>query len=313
MRTSSETLETEYEIESCVYRSPFYKRVLDVSIIILAHIALLPIWVIIWLVIPVAIWLEDRGPVFFTDQRVGQYGRRFKAYKFRSMVVNADDGLGPKQAEENDSRITKVGKILRATALDELPQLINILIGDMSFVGPRALRENEIEINSDFGRIEHVPGYRIRTQVSPGLTGIAQVYAPRDINKKNKFRYDAVYVKKMSPWLDIKLVVLSVWVTLRGKWESRNDKIGLKLGNITLTRRRVKKEEVMVSNKPIGQILLEERVITKQQLNDGIQFQKMQGGKLGQNLIRKGYISESSLRHFLDKQLAMNGGRYQSL
>jgi lipopolysaccharide/colanic/teichoic acid biosynthesis glycosyltransferase len=219
------SLELERGLVSDVIGSPLYKRVLDVSIILLAHIVLLPIWIIVWCVIPAAIWFEDRGPIFFKDERVGRHGRRFKVYKFRSMVVNADDGIGPKQAEENDGRVTKVGRILRATALDELPQLINILKGDMSFVGPRALRGDEIELNGDYRKIEEVPGYWFRVQVRPGLTGIAQIYAPRDINRRNKFRYDALYVKNMNLWLDIKLIVLSLWITLRGKWETRRDKL----------------------------------------------------------------------------------------
>jgi lipopolysaccharide/colanic/teichoic acid biosynthesis glycosyltransferase len=94
----------------------------------------------LWLVIPVAIKLEDGGPIFFPQERVGLRGRMFKALKFRSMRPDAEALTGPVQATENDPRVTTVGRLLRATAMDELPQLVNILLGDMSFVGPRPLR-----------------------------------------------------------------------------------------------------------------------------------------------------------------------------
>jgi lipopolysaccharide/colanic/teichoic acid biosynthesis glycosyltransferase len=309
METSFENLESEGEIAPLLYRNTFYKRVLDVSIIILAHIALLPVWIIIWIIIPVAIWLEDRGPVLFTDERVGQYGRRFKAYKFRSMVVNADDGVGPKQAEENDRRITKVGRILRATALDELPQLINILKGDMSFVGPRVLRGDEIEIHGTCRRIEGVPGYWDRAQVLPGLTGIAQIYASRDLTRKNKFRYDALYIKNMNAWLDIKLIFLSIWITLMRKWESRSDKVCLNLRKRWFNKSEAERGQSVANGKPIGQILLDANVITEAQLQEALEAQKGQGDKIGENLVRKRYVSEFTLNYFLNKQLIMNGGR----
>jgi lipopolysaccharide/colanic/teichoic acid biosynthesis glycosyltransferase len=99
----------------------------------------------LWIVIPVAIKLEDGGPVFFPQARVGLDGRVFKALKFRSMVTDADRRFGPMQARENDPRITRIGRVLRATAMDELPQLWNILVGDMSFVGPRPLMPGELK------------------------------------------------------------------------------------------------------------------------------------------------------------------------
>jgi lipopolysaccharide/colanic/teichoic acid biosynthesis glycosyltransferase len=123
--------------------------------------------------------------------------------------------------------VTKIGRILRATAMDELPQLWNIFKGDMSFVGPRALRPNEKEVhgNSDERAIEDVPGYRERHAVRPGLTGLTQVYLPGDTPRRKKFRYDLLYIRKRSFWLDLKLIVLSFWITFRGKWESRANKV----------------------------------------------------------------------------------------
>jgi len=133
---------------------------------------------------------------------------------------------GPRQASENDHRVTRVGRFLRATALDELPQLWNILIGDMSFVGPRALMPAEIETHGD-GRavaLHEVPGYDARHQVRPGLTGLAQVYAPRDVPRRKKFRYDLLYIRRQSFVLDVKLIAISVGITLASGWENRSRK-----------------------------------------------------------------------------------------
>jgi lipopolysaccharide/colanic/teichoic acid biosynthesis glycosyltransferase len=120
-----------------------------------------------------------------------------------------------------------VGRLLRATALDELPQLWNILAGDMSFVGPRPLAPVEIEVRGD-GRpvaLADIPGYELRHRAVPGLTGLAQVHAPRDLPRRQKFRLDALYIRKRSFGLDVKLIALSVWITVRGRWERRGRKI----------------------------------------------------------------------------------------
>jgi len=181
----------------------------------------------VWLVIAVAIKLDDRGPVFYAQERVGRYGRRFTSWKFRSMAVDQDSRFTARQAAADDPRITHVGRILRATAMDELPQLINIFRGDMSFVGPRALMPAEIDVRGG-GRLlraEDIPGYEGRHLVTPGLTGIAQVYADRDIPRRNKFRYDLVYVRRQSFGLDLRLIAVSFWITVRGKWEHRGGKL----------------------------------------------------------------------------------------
>lgn len=182
----------------------------------------------LWLIIAILIWLEDRGPVFYSSKRVGRGGTLFNNLKFRTMISDSDKKFGPLQAKENDKRITKVGKILRVTAMDELPQLWNIFRGDMSFVGPRALLPIEIETGPKGSKeavpISDIPGYEQRTSVTPGLTGIAQIFAPRDIARKHKFVYDLLYIKKQSFKLDIKLILLSFWITFRGKWETRGKK-----------------------------------------------------------------------------------------
>jgi lipopolysaccharide/colanic/teichoic acid biosynthesis glycosyltransferase len=179
----------------------------------------------LWIIIAAAIKLEDGGPIFYSQDRVGLDGRRFRALKFRSMRPDAERDTGPLQARERDPRVTRVGRWLRATAMDELPQLWNILRGDMSFVGPRALRPGEIELEGDRAvALEEVPGYDQRIRVPPGLTGVAQVYAPRDITRRQKFRYDALYVRRRSLWLDVRLILVSFWISLLGTWESRGRK-----------------------------------------------------------------------------------------
>ena len=198
------------------------KRGFDATLAAAGLIASAPLW----LLFAAAIKLEDGGDVFYAQDRVGRGGRTFSVLKFRSMVPNAEAAVGPVQATAHDPRITRVGRWLRATAMDELPQLWNILRGDMSFVGPRALRPGEIEVQGD-GRVEkleQVPGFGRRCAVRPGLTGIAQIYAPRDIPRRQKFRYDGIYLRQQTLALDLRLILLSFWITFRGSWESRDKK-----------------------------------------------------------------------------------------
>lgn len=199
------------------------KRVFDCALALSGLVVSLPLWA----VIAACIKLEDGGPVFYAQPRVGWHGRRFLSVKFRTMIPDADQRFGPLQAAENDPRMTRVGRFLRAMAMDELPQLWNIAKGDMSFVGPRPLAPGEIEIN---GRQQHVPleavqGFKERHRVRPGLTGVAQIYAPRDVPRRHKFRYDQLYISRQSLWLDLRLVLMSFWISFRGKWESRCSKL----------------------------------------------------------------------------------------
>ena len=198
------------------------KRLYDIVLSSIGLIGSSPLW----LIFSLAVKLQDGGPIFYGQERVGKNGRIFKALKFRSMVPDAEKESGPIQATENDPRVTKTGKILRATAMDELPQLWNIFKGDMSFVGPRALRPKEKEVhgNPDEMNIEDIPAYKERMAVRPGLTGLAQVYLSTDALRSEKFKYDLLYVKKQSFFLDLKLILLSFWITFRGKWESRSKK-----------------------------------------------------------------------------------------
>ena len=197
------------------------KRAFDATLAFAGLVVSLPLWALF----AAAIKLEDGGPVFFVQDRVGLDGRLFRAFKFRSMHRGAENATGPLQARRGDSRITRVGRIMRATAMDELPQLWNIFRGDMSFVGPRALRPGEIEMEGGTPvPLEAVPGYVDRIVVRPGLTGVAQVYAPRDISRRCKFRYDRLYIRRRSFVLDIRLILLSFWISFRGTWESRDRK-----------------------------------------------------------------------------------------
>jgi lipopolysaccharide/colanic/teichoic acid biosynthesis glycosyltransferase len=174
----------------------------------------------LWLLFSLAIKLEDRGPVFYTQERVGKNGRPFWAIKFRSMVPDAEKQTGAVWSTENDPRVTKVGRIMRATAMDELPQLWNIFKGDMSFVGPRAER---LELVEQFAK--KIKRYRNRFRVTPGLTGLAQVYGSYDTPPQHKLKYDLLYIRNQSLWLDLKLITISFWVTFRGKWEYRGKKV----------------------------------------------------------------------------------------
>jgi lipopolysaccharide/colanic/teichoic acid biosynthesis glycosyltransferase len=180
----------------------------------------------LWAIIAAAIKLTDGGPVFYGQTRVGEGGRSFTAWKFRSMKPDAEAGMGPVQATYEDPRVTAVGRVLRATAMDELPQLWNIFSGDMTVVGPRALRPGEIETRGDGSLIaaDQIAGYRERSSVRPGLTGLAQLYAPRDVSRRSKFRYDGLYIRRQSFWLDVRLIALSFWISLRGTWEERERK-----------------------------------------------------------------------------------------
>ncbi len=199
------------------------KRAFDLVVSVAGLLVFSPVSLLIALAIKAA----DGGPVMFPQERVGRHGRVFLAYKFRSMVVDAEKLTGAVQATANDPRVTRVGRVLRATAFDELPQLWNIVRGDMSIVGPRPLRPGEADTTAD-GRhlpLSAIPGYEARHRVRPGLTGLAQVYAPRDLPRTGKFRYDMLYQRRAGLCLDLRLILLSFWITVRGRWEDRGPKV----------------------------------------------------------------------------------------
>jgi putative colanic acid biosynthesis UDP-glucose lipid carrier transferase len=155
-------------------------------------------------IISLLIMLDSKGPVFFVQRRIGKNGRSFWCLKFRSMIINGE--ADEKQAEKNDYRITRVGRFLRRTNLDELPQFINVLIGDMSIIGPRP------HMFSDWTRFSFViPGYKFRNLMRPGITGLAQVKGhhgptPDYRSISTRFYWDAEYVRNASLLLDMKIV-----------------------------------------------------------------------------------------------------------
>ncbi len=199
------------------------KRLMDFALATFAIVVSAPLW----LLIACAIKLEDGGgPVFYVQRRWGRNKRQFKVLKFRSMAVDADERFGAVQAGKNDMRFTKVGRLLRATSLDEMPQLLNIWRGEMSWVGPRALPINERQLNEAVDVPDHaIPGFDLRCAVRPGLTGIAQVFAPRDVPRRRKVRYDCFYIRHQSLWLDLNLVAMSFWISFQLGWERRDRRI----------------------------------------------------------------------------------------
>ncbi len=194
----------------------WWKRPFDLTILTAAHVLLSPVWLVLWIAIPIAIRMHDRGPVFYTQTRLGKGGRAFRMYKFRTMIPNAEQHTGAVWASEDDPRVTAVGRFLRSRALDELPQVLNIWKGDVSLVGPRAERP---ELVAQF--TAQRPDFSMRLLTRPGLTGLAQVKGKYDTQPMDKLRYDVLYVRHMSPWLDLKLLILSVWVTLRARWDEK--------------------------------------------------------------------------------------------
>jgi len=182
------------------------KRILDLVLAIPVFIAASPIMVLTAL----AIKLYDNGPVFYKQVRVTNNDKEFKIYKFRSMVVDAEkDGMA-RLAKENDDRITPPGRFIRATRIDELPQVFNILKGDMSFVGPRPERP---EIIKEY--CKEIPEFAFRTRVKAGLTGYAQVYGKYNTTPYDKLKLDLFYISNYSLWTDIKLILMTMKIVLK--------------------------------------------------------------------------------------------------
>jgi sugar transferase (PEP-CTERM system associated) len=187
------------------------KRAIDVVLAFGVFAACLPLMAVIAL----AIKLDSRGPVLFRQERVGEQGRRFFINKFRSMRAEAERDSGPVWARTDDPRITRVGRILRRARLDELPQLFNVLAGDMSFVGPRPERPEFVQVLQ-----EEIPFYLARLSVKPGVTGWAQVrhrYAASIEDTVEKLQYDFYYIKNMSPFLDLLVLLSTIQVVVFGR------------------------------------------------------------------------------------------------
>jgi exopolysaccharide biosynthesis polyprenyl glycosylphosphotransferase len=185
---------------------PYIKRFFDVLLSLLA----LPIAIPIILICAVIIKLETPGPAFFLQERVGLHGKYFKVIKLRSMGVNAEKN-GAQWAKKNDPRVTKIGAFIRKTRIDELPQLFNVLKGEMSLIGPRPERPI---FTAKFN--EEIPGFIDRLQVKPGITGWAQVNGGYDITPREKLELDRYYITNMSFLLDLKIILKTIKVCITG-------------------------------------------------------------------------------------------------
>ena len=180
----------------------FVKRLMDIILSAMGLVGLL----LPMIIIAVLIKKDSKGPALFKQERLGKNGKPFTIYKFRTMVLNAEEN-GPQWADENDQRCTKFGRMLRKTRLDELPQLINILIGNMSIVGPRPERKCfYIEFE------QYIPGFKNRMAVTPGLTGYAQVNGGYSLLPEEKIVYDMEYIAKQSIKMDLKCLLKTIQV-----------------------------------------------------------------------------------------------------
>ena len=186
-----------------------FKRTLDILFSLLSLVLSLPIW----LGISFLIWWEDPGPVLFVKNSVGLGGVNFRQLKFRSMIIDAEKDTGPISGYENDERVLLIGKFIRKTALDELPQLINILMGDMSYVGPRPQRTVLVH-----GYLQDLPEYAARHRVRPGLAGLAQVADSYSISPEEKLAWDLAYINRSNAWFDLKLVLAAFFLVFALRW-----------------------------------------------------------------------------------------------
>ncbi|MBQ8797167.1 MAG: sugar transferase [Oscillospiraceae bacterium] len=189
-----------------MYKS-FFKRAIDILLSLIA----LPFVLLVIIIMAPFIYFEDKGPVFYNATRRGRNGKTFKMFKLRSMYVNSPDLKNPDGSTFNsdkDPRVTKIGRFMRKTSVDELPQILNVLIGDMSFIGPRPTLANRPyeELSEDRKK---------RLQVRPGITGYAQAYYRNSITQDEKFMHDCYYVDNVSFILDIKILFQTVYSVLK--------------------------------------------------------------------------------------------------
>ena len=211
VRTTHSWVE-EIDPHESLFRGSGYviaKRVMDITLILLAMPILLPVYLLIAVLIKIE---SPNGPVIFAQDRTGKHGKRFKMYKFRSMVPNAEqlkkelahlnELKWPDFKITNDPRVTRIGNILRKTSLDELPQLLNVLKGDMSLVGPRP---------TSFSADTYDLWQTARLDVTPGVTGLWQIIGRGDTEFRERLRLDIAYIKHQSLWLDVQILIRTVW------------------------------------------------------------------------------------------------------
>lgn len=194
-----------------MYKS-FFKRVFD----IVGSCVLIPFIIVVLVLFAPIIWLTDRGPIFYNANRAGKYYKPFKMFKLRSMYVNSPDLKNPDGStfnSDNDPRVTPIGHFLRKTSLDEIPQFLNVLFGEMSFIGPRPKLYME-------GRLENETDNNVLKSfsVKPGITGYAQAYYRNSISQEEKFKWDAYYADNISFALDVKIL----WQTVKSVLARKN-------------------------------------------------------------------------------------------
>ena len=188
----------------------FAKRVLDIFLALVG----LACMVVIGPLIAMAIWMEDKGAPFYRQERVGRYGRPFGLWKFRTMTTNAEKDGGVQWAQKGDARVTRVGRVLRKTRLDETPQFWNVLKGEMSFAGPRPERPEFVAELSEI-----LPYYDYRHLVKPGITGWAQIHYGYGASVEDaavKLNYDLYYLKYASPLLEIQILLGTIVAMIKG-------------------------------------------------------------------------------------------------
>lgn len=191
----------EYPIQKCLF---------DLSIAITGIIVALPLF----LIIPLAIIAESGLPVLFKMERCGKDLRRFDLYHYRSMVKGKHKVANYKR----DGRVTKVGRLLRATGLDSLPELFNVVKGDISLVGPRPM-PYIVEDEPGYNAITDIPGSAKRSAVIPGMTGLAQIHSSKYNSRRIRYKYDNAYIDRACLWLDSKILLYSFWLAFKRGWD----------------------------------------------------------------------------------------------
>ena len=194
-----------------IHRYMRIKRVIDIISAFILFVLSLPLWLILLPIVRV----QTKGSLLFRQERVGRDGKHFTMLKFRSMVIEAEKGVGPVWAGENDPRIVPIGRFMRKLRVDEVPQLINVLLGHMSMIGPRPERPYFVDIFS-----KSLPFYTRRLSIKPGITGWAQIQHKYDESLddvKEKLKYDLYYIDNMCLSLDIEIFFRTIWVMLIGK------------------------------------------------------------------------------------------------
>jgi exopolysaccharide biosynthesis polyprenyl glycosylphosphotransferase len=192
--------------ELVIYKYINLKRLIDIIVSLFGLIIMLPVFIVISMLIK----LDSKGPIFFIQERAGLFNRTFYIIKFRTMIVHKEKV--PLWTRKNDLRITRIGHLLRRTRLDELPQLINVLKGEMSLIGPRPERPYFV---TQFSK--QLPEFNNRMKIKPGITGWAQVNGGYDISQSEKLRLDLEYIDKRSVELDLKILVKTIRIIITGE------------------------------------------------------------------------------------------------